>query len=68
VIVYGSGILSVPARTDHNRENPAIGYDHRITASTFLPFSGVFPPKTTTFLELLPEIHGIIVLGIFEES
>jgi hypothetical protein len=26
-----------------NRENPATGDDHRITASAFLPFSGVFP-------------------------
>jgi hypothetical protein len=29
-----------------NRENPAIGYDHRIpTASIFQPFSGVFLPE-----------------------
>jgi hypothetical protein len=49
VIISGGGILPVPARTDHNRENPAIGYDYRITASTFLPFSGVFPSETTTF-------------------
>jgi hypothetical protein len=27
------------------RENPATGYDHRITASTFLPFYGVFPSE-----------------------
>jgi len=35
--------------SSHNRENPAIGYDHRITAFTFLPFSGVFPSETTAF-------------------
>ncbi len=28
--------------TDHKRENPATEYHHCITASTFLPFSGVF--------------------------
>ncbi len=43
MIISGDRILSVPVRTDHNRENPATGYDHCITAATFLPFSGVFP-------------------------
>jgi hypothetical protein len=43
VIISDAGILAVPARTDHNQENSDTGYDHRITASTFLPFSRVFP-------------------------
>jgi hypothetical protein len=30
-----------------NRENPTRGYDHWITASTFLPFSGIFPQDPT---------------------
>jgi hypothetical protein len=33
-----------------NRQKPATGYDHRITASTFLPFSGVFQHDTTRTL------------------
>jgi len=49
VIISGGGILVIPARTNHNRENPAAEYDHRISAFTFLPFSGVFPPTTATF-------------------
>jgi hypothetical protein len=28
VIISAGGILSVPARTDHNRKNTATGYDH----------------------------------------
>jgi hypothetical protein len=58
VIMSGGGILPVPARTDHNCDNPATGYDQRITASTFLQFSGVFAPETATLPRFLPEIHG----------
>jgi hypothetical protein len=45
--------------SDWNRESPAIGYDYCITASTFLPLSGVFQSK-------IHEIGGggIIVLEI----
>jgi hypothetical protein len=53
MISSGCGILQVPAEINHNRENPTAGYDHRIPASTFLPFSGVFPPKTATFPRVL---------------
>ncbi len=49
VIISGDGILSVLVRTDHNCENLAAEYDHRITASTFPPFSGVFLPEAATF-------------------
>ncbi len=49
MIISGGGILLVPAITNHNRKNPATGSDHRIIASTVLPFSGVFPPETTAF-------------------
>jgi hypothetical protein len=42
-------MINSAVRTDHNRGNPATEYDHRITASTFLPFSGVFLPERTTF-------------------
>jgi hypothetical protein len=41
-------------------ENPAIGYDHRITASTFLPFSGVFPSEPARMLS-----PGVVVLQFF---
>jgi hypothetical protein len=44
IISYG-GILAVPARTNHTCENPATGYEHRITASTFLTFFGVSAPE-----------------------
>jgi hypothetical protein len=43
VIISDGGILPIPDRTNHNPKNPATGYDHRIAASTFLLFSGVFP-------------------------
>jgi hypothetical protein len=36
--------------SDWNRENPVTGYDHRITASTFLPFFEVFPLDPTRTL------------------
>jgi hypothetical protein len=38
------GILAVMVSSGWGRQNPATGYDHCITASTFLPFSGVFSP------------------------
>jgi hypothetical protein len=41
MIISGGGILAIPAKIGHTRENPAIGYDHRVTGSTFQPFSGV---------------------------
>jgi hypothetical protein len=41
VIISGGGILAVMVGSGWKRENPATGYDHRITASTFVPFSGV---------------------------
>jgi len=53
LIISGGGILPVPARINHNSKNPATGYNHCITASTFLPFS----------CGLLPDIHGIIALS-----
>jgi len=49
VVISYDGLLAVIVGSGWNRENPAIGYDHHITASAFLPFSGVFPPETTTF-------------------
>ncbi len=52
VIISGGEILVIMFGFDWNPENPATRYDHHITASTFLPFSGGF----------LPEIHRIIVL------
>ncbi len=44
VIISGGGILKVMIGSGWNWEKPATVYDHRITASTFLPFSGVFSP------------------------
>jgi len=32
-----------------SRYTPTSGYDHRITASAFLIFSGAFPPETAAF-------------------
>jgi hypothetical protein len=46
---YGGGILSIIAGSGWNWESPATEYDHRITASIFLPLSGVFSSGTTTF-------------------
>ncbi len=50
-----------------NRENPATGYDHRITASAFRPFFGVFPtdPARTLMRKLfLPDKNKIhVTLG-----
>ncbi len=44
VIMTSGGILAVMVVSGQSRENPASGYDHRIAASTFLPFSEVFSP------------------------
>jgi hypothetical protein len=57
LIISGGGILPVPARTNHNRKNPATGYDHRITASIFLPFPEFSCQKSTE------SGTGIISLG-----
>jgi hypothetical protein len=43
VIISGSRILAVMVGSGWNRKNSATRYDHCITASTFLSFSGVFP-------------------------
>ncbi len=50
MIIFGGGILKVMVGSGWNWKNPATGYDHRITASTFLPFSGFFPPDLTRTL------------------
>jgi hypothetical protein len=44
VIISGGGILKFMVGSGWNWENPATEYNHRITASTLLPFSGVFQP------------------------
>ncbi len=36
VIISGDRILPVQARTEHNRENPAIGYNRHMTATIVL--------------------------------
>jgi hypothetical protein len=61
VIISDGGFLVLPDRTDHNHENSVTGYDHRIPASTFLPFSR---RKSRLSRGFLPEIHEIIALGI----
>ncbi len=43
VEISGGGNLAVMVGSYWNRGNPITGYDHRITASTFLPFSGSGP-------------------------
>jgi hypothetical protein len=50
VIIFGGGILKVMVGSGWNWEKPATGYDHRIIASTFLPFSVVFSPDLTRVL------------------
>jgi hypothetical protein len=45
MITSGGGVLAVMAGYDWNQENPATGYDHRITTFNFQPFSRVFPPN-----------------------
>ncbi len=42
--ISGSGILAVIVGSSWSWENPATEYDHRITASTLIPFSAVFLP------------------------
>jgi hypothetical protein len=51
VIISGGGIHSDLVKTHHNCENPATRYDYRIPASTFLPFSGVFPPESFSWVD-----------------
>jgi len=44
LIISSGGIFAVTVGSGWNREYPAIRYDLSITASTFLLFSGIFPP------------------------
>ncbi len=44
VIISRGEILAFMVSSGWNRKKPDTGYDHRITAYTFLPFSGIFPP------------------------
>jgi hypothetical protein len=69
VIISSDRILPVPARTKHNRNNSANGYDHCIPASTFLPFSGVLSLETATFLRFPdgnPRIREPMLVFIFQ--
>jgi len=52
VVISGGGILAVMVGSGWTRENPATGYDHHSTASTFLPFFRVFPPDSAHTLSL----------------
>jgi hypothetical protein len=61
VITSGGGILAIVVGYDWSQENPATGYDHRITASTFLPLSRVFPPNPPR--TLLPGLATFNVLS-----
>ncbi len=44
IVISGGAIPAIMFGSDWTRENPATGYDHHSTASTFLPFFRVFPP------------------------
>jgi hypothetical protein len=45
MIISDGGTLVVMVGSGWNQENSATGYDHCITASAFLRFSGVFPSE-----------------------
>jgi hypothetical protein len=60
VIISDGGILAVPAKTNHNRENSATGYDHRIPDSAFQSLSEVFPPKPARTLSSGYEYNNAI--------
>jgi hypothetical protein len=68
VIISGGEILAVMVSSGWSRENAATEYDHRFLDSTFLPFSGNFPPESARTLSPGYENSNFLVFKVQSSS